>query len=85
MLYIIKIDQAQQGTSYYHHGAGGIDNKDPDRATRFFNYGEAARQAAELLRPGGGLQGPAAITFEPAPESLPDRPWTVEEILAREG
>jgi len=83
--YLVKLHQSVHGESFYREAPDGINNEDQGQARRFGGYHEAVVHLASALRPSnGGLNEPVTITIEPAPQDT-DRPWTVEEILPREG
>ena len=80
--YIIEISQPCHSTRFYRHGYG-ISESDPAKATRFECYDQALKLLAEFLNPAKlVLSEPVEIRILPAPD---DGPWTIEEILAREG
>jgi hypothetical protein len=83
--YRVRIEQPVHGESFYRDAPDGINNKDQGQARRFRGYHDAVVHLASALHPpNGGLNEPVTITIEPVPQDM-DRPWTVEEILAREG
>jgi hypothetical protein len=83
--YRVTIKQPVHGETFYREAPGGLYNKNPAQARRFRGYQEALSHMAGVLRPSSArLHEPVTITIEPVPQEG-DSPWTVEEILAREG
>ena len=78
--YIVEITQPSHGTTFYRSGYG-INEKDRSMATRFDGYLPTLQHITAVLTY-IVLNEPVEIRLLPAPNN---RPWTVEEILAREG
>jgi hypothetical protein len=76
--YVIEFDQPALGTTYF---GNGVHEPDKNHATRFNSYLDAVGHLAAHL-PAHTLNEPVEIRIVPAPDNTP---WTVEEILAREG
>lgn len=80
--YIVEIRQPSQGITFFQQGKG-IAETDSAKATRFGSYFDALQLITDFLNPDRiVLSEPVEIRIAPAPS---DEPWTVEEILAREG
>jgi len=78
--YIIEVKQPSHGTAFYRSGHG-IYEKDQNKATRFNSHYQAMRHLTGVLAD-VVLRESVEICIVPARS---EEPWTVEEILAREG
>jgi hypothetical protein len=78
--YVVEIMQPSHGTTFYRID-NGIHEKDQSKATRFNGYLLALQHITGVLAH-IVLNEPAEIRIVLAPNN---GPWTVEEILAREG
>lgn len=79
--YIVEIKQRSQTT--FFRMDYGIAEPDPFKATRFGSYREALQQIAEVLKSDATtLNEPVEIRIMPSPKI---EPWTIDEILEREG
>jgi hypothetical protein len=78
--YIVKIVQPAREAVFYRDDGGALE-RDCWKATRFGRFQDAAsRVAAGLMS--CGIPDAAEVHIVQVP---PDQPWTIEEILQREG